>query len=66
MSGNVARASKRGNICVANNVSSFARALFRRNKGTKFLLFIGSGYVQIRVVCTKVNFKFVTKDEGKT
>ena len=25
---NVARAGKRGNICVGNNVSSFARALF--------------------------------------
>ena len=27
---NVARAGKRGNICVSNNVSSFARALTER------------------------------------
>ena len=27
---NVARAGKRGNICVGNNVSSFARALYIR------------------------------------
>ena len=27
---NVARSGKRGNICVGNNVSSFARALRRR------------------------------------
>ena len=42
-------------------------ALLRRCKGTEFLSFNdGLGYMQIRVDCTKDNFRLVTKDEGKT
>ena len=36
---NVARAGKRGNICVGNNVSSFARALNTKRVGEKKKLY---------------------------
>ena len=36
---NVARAGKRGKICVGNNVSSFARAFTRLEKGNAYMIY---------------------------
>ena len=57
---NVARAGKRGNICVCNNVSSFARALRPAFIGTtkKINMFLSQSLLLLR---NRLNFSAIAK-----